>query len=140
MTSRRPGSITMARSIPTGVFATILTSWTGRIGPCRSKSIPEIESFPLPRDVSQPASLPYRQSQKPVRVPLTDSIPQLQDLARILYFSAGITKTRTHPGGELYFRAAACTGALYEIELYAVTGDLPGLEAGVYHFNPRMCR
>ena len=34
------------------------------------------------------------------------------------------------------FRAPACTGALYEIEWYVVTGDLPGLDAGVYHFNP----
>ena len=65
-----------------------------------------------------------------------DSVPDLQDLARILYFSAGITKQRAHPGGEIYFRAAACTGALYEIELYVVTGDLVGLDAGVYHFNP----
>ena len=65
-----------------------------------------------------------------------DSMPDLQDLARILYFSAGITRQRAYPGGELYFRAAACTGALYEIELYVVTGDLPGLGAGVYHFNP----
>ena len=62
--------------------------------------------------------------------------PDLQDLARILYFSAGITKQRKDPGGEIYFRAAACTGALYEIELYVVTGDLKGLDAGVYHFNP----
>ncbi len=63
-------------------------------------------------------------------------MPDLHDLARILYFSAGITKQRAHPGGEIYFRAAACTGALYEIELYVVTGDLAGLDAGVYHFNP----
>src|SRR5208283_1203409 len=65
-----------------------------------------------------------------------DSVPEFQDLARILYFSAGITKERAYPSGEIYFRAAACTGALYEIELYIVTGDLPGLDAGVYHFNP----
>jgi SagB-type dehydrogenase family enzyme len=32
-------------------------------------------------------------------------------------------------------RAAACTGALYHIELYIVCGDLPGLSAGVYHFG-----
>jgi SagB-type dehydrogenase family enzyme len=63
-------------------------------------------------------------------------VPDLHDLARILYFSAGITKQRAHPGGEIYFRAAACTGALYEIELYVVTGDLAGLDACVYHFNP----
>src|SRR5262245_15510761 len=65
-----------------------------------------------------------------------DRIPKLTDLARILYFSAGITKKRTYPGGELYFRAASCTGALYEFELYLVCGDLPELKAGVYHFGP----
>jgi SagB-type dehydrogenase family enzyme len=65
-----------------------------------------------------------------------NKIPDLQDLARILYFSAGITKERAHPGGEFYFRAAACTGALYEIELYLVTGSLGDLDSGVYHFNP----
>jgi len=36
----------------------------------------------------------------------------------------------------MQFRAAACTGALYHIELYVVCGDLPGLEAGVYHYYP----
>jgi SagB-type dehydrogenase family enzyme len=73
---------------------------------------------------------------EPVPSSPADSVPGLQDLARILYFSAGITKERKSPGGEIYFRAAACTGALYEIELYFVTGDLKGLDAGVYHFNP----
>src|SRR5260370_5536103 len=53
-----------------------------------------------------------------------------------LFFSAGITKHRKYRGGEIYFRAAACTGALYEIELYVVAGELEGLDAGVYHFNP----
>ena len=52
-----------------------------------------------------------------------DAVPDLQDLARILFFSAGITKQRKYTGGAIYFRAAACTGALYEIELYVVTGD-----------------
>src|SRR5262249_37322525 len=62
--------------------------------------------------------------------------PTLNDLARILYFSAGITKKKTHPGGEIYFRAASCTGALYEVELYVVCCDIDGLPAGVYHFGP----
>src|SRR4029077_17498355 len=52
----------------------------------------------------------------------------------LLYLSAGITRHRKYPGGEIYFRAAACTGALYEIELYLVCGDLANLEAGIYHF------
>ena len=57
-------------------------------------------------------------------------------MARILHFSAGITKKIDYPWGPMLFRAAACTGALYHIELYLVCGDLPGLEAGVYHYAP----
>lgn len=68
--------------------------------------------------------------------PPREIIPDLTMLARLLYLSAGITKRRTYPGGEIYFRAAACTGALYHIDLYVVCGDLPGLAAGVYHFGP----
>jgi SagB-type dehydrogenase family enzyme len=111
----------MARSTPTGVFV---------------KIYPKIEPLPLPRDVPQTGVAALSAISEPVSSSRADSIPDLQDLARILYFSAGITKQRAHPGGEIYFRAAACTGALYEIELYVVTGDLAGLDAGVYHFSP----
>jgi SagB-type dehydrogenase family enzyme len=60
----------------------------------------------------------------------------LNDLASILYFSAGITRRRSYPAGEFLFRAAACTGALYSIELYVICESLDGLDAGVYHFDP----
>ncbi len=64
-------------------------------------------------------------------------IPDLPALAKIFYFSAGITKKKTFDGGgEILFRAASCTGALYHIELYLACGDLPGLRAGLYHFGP----
>jgi SagB-type dehydrogenase family enzyme len=66
-----------------------------------------------------------------------ERIPDSGALARLLYFSAGITKTLRFPWGAMPFRAAACTGALYHIELYVVCGELPGLEAGVYHFDPQ---
>jgi SagB-type dehydrogenase family enzyme len=66
--------------------------------------------------------------------PDADVAPNLEALAQLLYLSAGITRHRKYPGGEIYFRAAACTGALYEIELYLVCGDLVGLPAGIYHF------
>jgi len=65
-------------------------------------------------------------------------IPDLSVLAKILYFSGGITKTINFPGmGDVEFRAAACTGALYHIEIYVVCQDIAGLEAGVYHFDPK---
>jgi SagB-type dehydrogenase family enzyme len=66
--------------------------------------------------------------------PETKAAPDLEAIAQLLYLSAGITRHRKYPGGEIYFRAAACTGALYEIELYLVCGDLANLEAGIYHF------
>jgi SagB-type dehydrogenase family enzyme len=108
--------------------------WANRPQPF--KIYPKIEPLPLPRDVPHTGVAALSAISEPVPWSRADSVPDLQDLARILYFSAGITKQRAHPGGEIYFRAAACTGALYEIELYLVTGDLAGLDAGVYHFNP----
>ena len=108
--------------------------WANR--PLPFKIYPKIEPFPLPRDVPQTGVAALSAISEPVCSSRADSVPHLQDLARLLYFSAGITKQRAYPGGEIYFRAAACTGALYEIELYVVAGDLPGLDAGVYHFNP----
>src|SRR5947207_12349021 len=62
-------------------------------------------------------------------------LPTRQTLAEILFLSAGVTRRRSYPGGEMLFRAAACTGALYHIDLYLVCGDLPDLGAGVDHFS-----
>src|SRR5262249_26071829 len=108
--------------------------WANR--PLPFKIYPKIEPFSLPRDVPQTGVGALAAMSATGSWAAGDSVPELQDLARILYFSAGITKQRAYPGGEIYFRAAACTGALYEIELYVVSSDLPGLDAGVYHFNP----
>ena len=104
--------------------------------PLPFKIYPNIEPRPLPRDLPQTGVTALSAVAEPVRSSRTDAVPDLHDVARILYFSAGITKQRAYPGEEIYFRAAACTGALYEIELYLVTSDLPGLDGGAYHFNP----
>jgi SagB-type dehydrogenase family enzyme len=108
--------------------------WANR--PLPFKIYPTIEPLPLPQDVPQTGVAALSAISELVPSGSSDSVPDLENLARILHFSAGITKQRAYPGGEIYFRAAACTGALYEIELYVVTGDLKGLDAGVYHFNP----
>src|SRR5207302_1323407 len=55
----------------------------------------------------------------------------------VLFFSAGLTRKKTYPGGEeTRFRAAPSTGALYQTEVYVVAGAVEGLGAGVYHFSP----
>lgn len=67
---------------------------------------------------------------------LEEKIPDLAILSNVLYLTAGITKRKTVPGGEMYFRAYPNTGALYHIDLYLVVQDLPDLTAGIYHFGP----
>ncbi len=58
-----------------------------------------------------------------------------ETLTTLLFFAAGLTKKKTYPGGgEMHFRAAPSTGALYQTEVYVVAGELPELPAGVYHF------
>jgi SagB-type dehydrogenase family enzyme len=93
------------------------------------------DPLPLPRDVRQTgiAALSAIAGSVPAQ---TEAAPDLEAVAQLLYLSAGITRHKKYPGGEIYFRAAACTGALYEVELYLVCGDLAGLPAGVYHFAP----
>jgi SagB-type dehydrogenase family enzyme len=61
----------------------------------------------------------------------------LDRLAALLFFSAGVTRAKTYPGGgQIHFRAAPSTGALYQTEVYVVAGAVDGLPAGIYHFNP----
>ena len=91
--------------------------------------------IPLPRDES-PLPMPALGAiAAPVASGTGSRLPDVAELARILLLSAGITKERRGPGWTVQYRAAACTGALYHIELYLVCGDLPGLPAGVYHFG-----
>jgi SagB-type dehydrogenase family enzyme len=94
-----------------------------------------LEPLRLPQEFTQTAVAALSAIAESIR-PRTPSVPHIRTLAQILYFSAGITRSRQYPGGQIHFRAAACTGALYEFELYVVCGDLEGLDAGVYHFSP----
>src|SRR5439155_1510532 len=41
----------------------------------------------------------------------TVAVPGLGPVAQLLYLSAGITRQRKYPGGEIYFRAGAGRGA-----------------------------
>src|SRR6267143_566072 len=103
--------------------------------PLPFKIYPTLELLRLPGEVRQSGVAALSAIAERVS-PQTNASPDLEAVTQLLYFSAGITRRRKYSGGEIYFRAAACTGALYEVELYLVCGDLTGLEAGVYHFAP----
>src|SRR5207247_2124845 len=83
------------------------------------KVYPDLEPIPLPRD--------FTSSTRPALAALADRGTASGD---------GPRRRKTYAGGESYFRAAACTGALYHIDLYLTSGPLDDLEAGVYHFGP----
>jgi len=113
--------------------------------PLLFKIYPTLEVTRLPKDFRPTgvAALSAIAAQsEPAQV---EAIPDLETLAQLIFFSAGVTRSKKHAEGETFFRAAACTGALYEIELYVVctdlgSKDLPGknavgLPAGVYHFG-----
>ncbi len=95
-----------------------------------------LEHVPLPTDLPR------------LRVAAVDAIgsvnaadpapgPDLRGLARLLTYGAGVLRKKEFADGEVYFfRTYASAGALYPVEVYVVCGDLSGLVAGVYHFDP----
>ncbi|HET8564592.1 MAG TPA: SagB/ThcOx family dehydrogenase, partial [Candidatus Binatia bacterium] len=104
--------------------------------PIPFKIYPQLKPIPLPQHLSSSGMLALS-AISAIGGPAESEVRlTCQILAEILYLSAGVTKRRSYPGGEMLFRAAACTGALYHIDLYLVCGDLEDLEAGVYHFGP----
>jgi SagB-type dehydrogenase family enzyme len=107
--------------------------WANQPMPFKVYTAPE--PLPLPREIRQTGVAAFSAISESIHTQ-ANAIPDLEALAQLLYLSAGITRHRKRPGGEIFFRAAACTGALYEVELYAVCGDLADLQAGVYHFAP----
>ena len=105
--------------------------------PLAFKIYETLEPIALPRELP-PIDVPALEAIARVESSTANEcVPDLPTLTQLLYYSAGITRRITHPGGEIYYRAAACTGALYHIDLYLVCGDLPALAAGVYHFGPQ---
>jgi len=113
--------------------------------PLLFKLYPTLEVIRLPRDFQDTGKSALAAIAAESVQANSESIPDLETLAQVLFFSAGVTKSRKHPQGEIFFRAAACTGALYEIELYVICTNIrsriqladsrSALPAGVYHFG-----
>lgn len=105
--------------------------------PIPFKIYSQLEPIPLPQHLSS-SGMPALQAISAPGAPPDEQVALgQQTLAEILFLAAGITRRRSYSGGEMLFRAAACTGALYHIDLYLVCGNLEGLNAGVYHFSPQ---
>src|SRR6266699_3846370 len=98
--------------------------------PLPFKIYPDLEPLWLPREL--PESSVAATEALSGRVSASASALDLAGLARLLFFSAGVTRF-LHG---VLFRAAPSAGALYPTEVYVVCGPLGDLPAGVYHFEP----
>ena len=95
-----------------------------------------IQSIPLPVDFPIPTlNVITMKDTDHVSSP-DNTIINSKLLSSLLFFSSGITREIKFPHGRYFMRAAPATGALYPIELYIVSENISGLEAGVYHFCP----
>ncbi len=109
--------------------------WDNR--PYPFKVYTDLEGIPLPEDIPS-LDVPALEA-----IGVTSAVdptpdPDLAALARLLVLGAGVHHTKTIREGEVpYFRTYASAGALYPVEVYVGCADLPGLPAGVYHFDPQ---
>lgn len=95
----------------------------------------DLPSIPLPRDFPRPRKEAIDAVKEAVSKTRAERI-DVSVLAELLFFSAGLTRKVKVGPDSYYMRAASATGALYPIEVYVVSGGIPGLAPGVYHFDP----
>lgn len=107
--------------------------WDNR--PSSFKVYADLERVPLPENVPY-LGVPALEAIATVTVPEPAPGPDLDSLARLLVRGAGVHHTRSFRGDVIHFRNYASAGALYPVEIYVACADLPGLPAGVYHFDP----
>ena len=95
-----------------------------------------IPSIPLPADFPLPNLNVITMKETNQVTALENPKINTELLSSLLFFSSGITRQIKFPHGKYYMRAAPATGALYPIEVYVVSENINGLQAGVYHFCP----
>jgi SagB-type dehydrogenase family enzyme len=138
-----PGRVADGRGDARAYHEATKHSWTSVRSDCHAldwankpflfKVYPDAPAVALPREVDPPGR-PVLEAVAQGGIAGTGPV-DLAVLAQLLFFSAGLTKRKVHPGGEtIHFRAAASTGALYQTEIYVLAGAVAGLEPGVYHF------
>lgn len=102
--------------------------------PRRTKQYPDLDKLALPEHWPEstapaPEVLAGHRPDRPAALDRTQ-------LARLLFYSAGVTRPWKVSGRTRYFRAMPSAGALYPNEVYVACGGLGDLEAGLYHYAP----
>ncbi|MDQ6927919.1 MAG: hypothetical protein M3159_04560 [Actinomycetota bacterium] len=86
--------------------------------PPQFKTYPDVDTIALPESIESGTTI------------------DVAALGRLLFLSGGVVRVMEVGGAPMWFRAAGSAGNLSPLELYVVTGDIPGLDAGTYHYEP----
>lgn len=96
-----------------------------------------LDREPLPTDLTPRAGSPDALAVLAGRASSEgESAVDLDLLARLLYFTAGVTRFAGGDPARVWFRASASAGNLHPLELYVACGPGVGLTAGLYHVDP----
>jgi SagB-type dehydrogenase family enzyme len=106
--------------------------WRNQPSPLKRYRGLDVLALPAP----DPTGVPCHEAVAASVRPEGDGPLTLSTISHLLFQAAGVVRTVRTPSGPLFFRTYASAGALYPIEVYLVSGDLDGLEAGVYHYAP----
>ena len=103
-----------------------------------TKSYPDAHHVPLPRPPALPASLDETLAQRRSRRSYTGAAIDLDRLSALLHYGVGVTATVPAYGFErLPLRTFPSHGGLQSPEVYVWADAMEGLEAGLYHYEPR---
>src|SRR5256714_5405766 len=96
-----------------------------------------LETTPLPTEFGESGAPAAGAVSGPGRARATAGLDAAM-LARLLFFTAGVTRTSASPAFEepTYFRTAMSAGNLHPVEVYAVCAGLDGVPDGVHHVAP----
>lgn len=96
----------------------------------------DVEPVPLPPDLGETgaAAVDVLSGRSASRAATLDAVV----LARLLFFTAGVTRTSSSPVFDTatYFRTAMSAGNLHPVEVYVVCSGVDGVGDGVHHFAP----
>jgi len=96
------------------------------------KTHPGAPRVALPALLPSPPSRPLSEALLEAPARRGSGVPELADLASVLFHGAGVTDRR----GGLALRASPSSGALFASELYLAVREAKGLEPGLYHYEP----
>ena len=91
--------------------------------PAPFKRYADLDTTPLPTEVGKPT---------------TTTTIDAGEVARLLFFTAGVTRASSSRAFEerTYFRTAMSAGNLHPVEVYVVCAGVDGVADGVHHFAP----